>query len=286
MTRGYRAGAPGTIGCVGSAQLALIAGCCTLAAAAPPSATEAHAFAVSLAGAGERLAGSAAERRAHQRVAARFRAAGLRVGYERFTVPGKGSSRDVIGVRDAPARCLVIAMAHAYAAAPGADDNASGVGTIVALARAARCRGRAPACDLWLVATGLRGAPLHRAGRPSWRRRAGARRLRRPCRLRRVRLALSLDEVGRGTRFELRSAVVPLRALGCRGRASSPRAAPTSTCPPGCATCATGNSDHRDWSLAGAPAASSASPDELRAGIPRATRPTACAAEPSPACCA
>ena len=185
---------------------ALIAGCCTLAAAAPPSATEAHAFAVSLARAGERPAGSAAERRAHQRVAARFRAAGLRVGYERFTVPGKGSSRDVIAVRDVPARCLVIAMAHADTVppAPGADDNASGVGTIVALARAVGA-GPAPACDLWLVATGSEERPY--TGQADHLGAAAlVRRLRRTGRLRDVRLALSLDEVGRGTRFELRSA--------------------------------------------------------------------------------
>ena len=91
-----------------------------------------------LANAGPRPAGSPAERRAHQEVAARFRAAGLRAGFERFAVPGKGTSRDVIGIRDTPARCLVIAMAHADTVppAPGADDNASGVGTLVALAPA------------------------------------------------------------------------------------------------------------------------------------------------------
>jgi hypothetical protein len=70
----------------------------------PPSPNEAHRFAVELANAGPRPAASAAERKAHQRVAARFRSAGLRVGFERFTVPGKGASRDVIGIRDVPAR--------------------------------------------------------------------------------------------------------------------------------------------------------------------------------------
>src|SRR3954451_10954285 len=138
------------------AVLAAFLACCALTAAAPsPSAAEAHNFAVSLARRGPRPAGSVAERKAHQRVAARFRAVGLRVGYERFEVPGKGRSRDVIGIRDAAAGCLVIAMAHTDSVppAPGADDNASGVGTLVALARALAA-GPEPACDLWLLATG------------------------------------------------------------------------------------------------------------------------------------
>jgi Zn-dependent M28 family amino/carboxypeptidase len=173
----------------------------------PPSAAQAYNFAVGLARRGPRPAASAAELRAQQRVAARFRAVGLRVGYERFKVPGKGHSRDVIGIRDVPAKCLVIVMAHADTVppAPGADDNASGVGTVVALARAL-ATGPAPACDLWLVATGAEERPY--TGRPNH---LGAsalvRRLQRTRRLEHVRLALSLDEVGRGTRFDLHAVV-------------------------------------------------------------------------------
>ena len=75
--------------------------CCAVASVAP-SGDEAYRFAVSLARQGPRPAASAAERAAHQRVAARFRSVGLRVGYERFRVPGKGMSRDVIGIKDSP----------------------------------------------------------------------------------------------------------------------------------------------------------------------------------------
>jgi hypothetical protein len=182
--------------------------CCALAAATPaPSATEAYDFATALARAGPRPAGSAAERRAHRRVAQRFRAAGLRVGYERFAVPGHGRSRDVIGIRDAPADCLVIAMAHADSVppAPGADDNASGVGTLVALAKALGSD-QTPACDVWLVVTGSEERPYTR--QPDHLGAAAlVRRLRRTNRLDDVALALSLDEVGRGARFELRSPV-------------------------------------------------------------------------------
>ena len=142
------------------AVFAAFLACCALTAAAAPSAAEAYNFAVSLARQGPRPAASAAERAAHQRVAARFRAVGLRVGYERFNVPGKGPSRDVIGIRDARRDCLVIAMAHTDSVppAPGADDNASGVGTLVALARALATE-PAPACDVWLVATGAEERP-------------------------------------------------------------------------------------------------------------------------------
>src|SRR5215207_9619622 len=52
-----------------------------------------YQFARSLALAGPRPAGSPAERRAHDRVASRFRAAGLRVGTDAFAVPGHGRSR-------------------------------------------------------------------------------------------------------------------------------------------------------------------------------------------------
>ncbi len=146
-------------------MFAAILACCALAGGAPaPSAAEAHTFAVSLARQGPRPAGSQAERKAHQRVAARFRAVGLPVGYERFNVPGKGPSRDVIGVRDAASDCLVIAMAHTDSVppAPGADDNASGVGTLVALARALADRTGA---RVRRVARGhrRRGAAVHRA---------------------------------------------------------------------------------------------------------------------------
>jgi aminopeptidase YwaD len=239
---------------------ALIAGCCALGSPAePPSAAEAHTFAVSLAQ-GQRPAGSTAERRAHQRVAARFRGAGLRVGFERFAVPARGPSRDVIGIRDSPARCLVIAMAHADTVppAPGADDNASGVGTIVALARALGAA-PAPRCDVWLVATGAEERPY--TGQPDH---LGAsalvRRLRRTGRLRDVRLALSLDEVGRGRRFDLRSPVPRARAtVEARILAAADRASVTVRW---IGDSGTGNSDHRELALAGAPAAKLGVPSE------------------------
>jgi hypothetical protein len=233
---------------------AILACCAALTAApapAPPSAEEAHTFAVSLARQGPRPAGSKAEREAHQRVAARFRAVGLRVGYERFTVPGKGASRDVIGIRDVPGDCLVIAMAHTDSAppAPGADDNASGVGTLVALARAL-ATGPAPACDVWLVATGAEERPY--TLRPDHLgATALANRLKRTGRLKDVKLALSLDEVGRGTRFDLHStAAAPRETVEQRILQAGNGSVRWVQDPTG-----EGNSDHRELARAGAPAA-------------------------------
>jgi aminopeptidase YwaD len=231
--------------------LAALFACCAVAAAAPPSAAEAQNFAVSLARRGPRPAGSAAERKAHQRVAARFRTVGLRVGYERFNVPGKGRSRDVIGIRDAPGDCLVIAMAHADSAppAPGADDNASGVGTLVAVARAL-ATGPIPTCDVWLVATGAEERPYTKQP-DHLGASALAARLERMNRIGDVRVALSLDEVGRGTKFDLHStATAPRENVEQRIVKAGNGSVRWVRDPAG-----EGNSDHRELARAGAPAA-------------------------------
>jgi aminopeptidase YwaD len=234
----------------------------TSAAATPPTPqpTTAYTFATALANAGPRPAGSSAERNAHQRVATRFREAGLRTGSERFTVPGKGASRDVIGIRDTPARCLVIAMAHADTVppAPGADDNASGVGTLVALAPAL-AKAPEPKCDTWLVATGSEERPYTKQP-DHLGAKALVERLRRTHRLRDVRLALSLDEVGRGTRFELRSPAAHARATVEAPILEAAREAHVSIT--WLRDSATGNSDHREFALAGAPATKLGVPDE------------------------
>jgi aminopeptidase YwaD len=214
-----------------------------------------YAFARSLARAGPRPAAGAGERRAHARVARAFRAAGLTVTHDRFTVPGKGRSRNVIGILDRPRACLWILMAHADTVppSPGADDNASGVGTVVALAP--RVAALEPRCDVWLVATGAEeriytGQPDH----------LGASALVRRVRARRagdLRWALSIDEVGFGREMWLRSPRF-------RGLERSVRRAADGT---GIrvrwvADSGTGNSDHREFGLAGLTAAKLGVPDD------------------------
>ena len=128
-------------------------------------------------------------------------------------------------------------MAHADSmpAGPGAEDNASGLGVLAALAP----RLRAPECDVWLVATGAEerlytGSPDH----------LGALALAPQVPRRRLRWALSLDEVGTSARLRLRSPVAAPRrgverellraaraggtgARGWTGSATAARATPT-----------------------------------------------------------
>jgi hypothetical protein len=227
--------------------------------AAPATSDPGYRFARSLALAGPRPAGSAAEERAHARVEARFRAAGLRVGGDSFGVPGHGRSRNVVGVWDAPASCLVVLLAHADSVppAPGADDNASGVGTLVALAP--RLKAIKPPCDVWLIATGAEERtytrqPDHLGAL------AAVRRVRRLGRAKDLRVALALDEVGRGRTMLLRSPVPSPRdsverAILGAGKGTGLRVSWQPDSGPG-------NSDHREFELAGLPGAKLGVPDD------------------------
>jgi aminopeptidase YwaD len=179
-----------------------------------------------------------------------FRSAGLRVAVQRFPVPGRGGSRNVIGVLDTPRTCLRIVMAHTDTAAgvPGANDNASGLGVLAALA--GRLRRVEPSCDVWLAATGAEervytGSPDH-LGALALARRARARGGKR-----RIRFALSLDEVGRDRPFWLRSpAPAPRRGVeGALLRAARRARVPVSWVRDE----GSGNSDHREFELLGLP---------------------------------
>jgi aminopeptidase YwaD len=214
-----------------------------------------YVFARSLALAGPRPAAGAAERRAHRRVAAAFDAAGLVVTRAPFVVPGKGRSRDVIGAHARPRGCLWIVMAHADTVppSPGAEDNASGVGTLVALAP--RLAALAPRCDVWLVATGAEeriytGRPDHLGAS------ALVRRVRARGRAADLRWALSLDEVGRGRAMWLRS---PARRGFERGVLGAARGSGLDV--RWVADEGSGNSDHREFGLAGLTAGKLGVPD-------------------------
>jgi aminopeptidase YwaD len=224
-----------------------------------------YRFARSLAQAGPRPAGGAAERRAHVRVERRFRAAGLRIAHDRFRVPGRGRSRNVVGRYDTPADCLVVLIAHTDSAppAPGADDNASGVGTLVALAP--RLSAIRPACDVWLIASGAEerlytGAADHLGAR------AAVARVKR--RSRDLRLVLSLDEVGRGRTFHLRSPAAAQRTGVERAVIRAGRGSVRWVRDAGersgdeASGRGRGNSDHREFALAGLPAAKLGVPDD------------------------
>jgi Zn-dependent M28 family amino/carboxypeptidase len=201
---------------------------------------------------GPRPAASTREARAQRLMGRVFRRAGLRVGTQEFVVPGRGRSRNTIGVLQTPRSCLRIVMAHADTtpSGPGANDNASGLGVVAALA--GRLRAIDPSCDVWLVATGAEervytGSPDH-LGALALARRARSRGGRR-----RLDWALSLDEVGRDRPFWLRSPV-PMPRPGVERvllRAARRARVPVSWVPDD----GTGNSDHREFELLGMPGA-------------------------------
>jgi hypothetical protein len=177
----------------------LAAALAALALAGPPG-EQAYNVAKSIARDGTRPAGGRLERKAHMRIRRRFERAGLGVRVQRFDT-AYGPSRNVIGIREG-GRCLRVLMAHtdSMPQGPGALDNASGVGLLAGLA--SRMEEIAPPCTVWLVATGAEegeytGSPDH----------LGALALRGIVPRERLRYALSLDEVGRGAAFRLRSAV-------------------------------------------------------------------------------
>jgi aminopeptidase YwaD len=211
-----------------------------------------YVVAARIARAGPRPAASRAEARAHAVMKRIFVRAGLRVGVQRFRVAGRGRSRNVVATFDTKRRCLRIVMAHTDSTpnGPGANDNASGLGVLAALAH--RLERMRPACDVWLVATGAEervytGSPDH-LGALALARRVRARGLGS-----RLRWALSLDEVGRDRPFWLRSPVTgPRRAVEGELLAAGRRArTPTHWVRDD----GTGNSDHREFQLLGMPAA-------------------------------
>jgi aminopeptidase YwaD len=158
----------------------------------------------------------------------------------------------VIGRFDGPRSCLRIVMAHTDSAprAPGANDNASGVGTLVELAP--HLTEIDPGCDVWLVATGAEeriytGSPDHLGSL------ALARLVKRRGLAGRLRWALSLDEVGRDRPFWIRSPVGSPRRTVERellAAARTERVAVSWVRDEG-----SGNSDHREFQLLGLPAA-------------------------------
>jgi hypothetical protein len=217
------------------------------------SGPSAHQAAVHVSGPiGSRPAGGRGERRAHAYVAKRFEAAGLDVQVARFRVPGRGRSRNVIGKLETKADCLQILMAHTDSVPPGvgANDNASGVGVLVALAP--KLAKLDPACDVWLVATGaeervVTGTSYHVGAA------ALVRTVKNQGRRRDLRFALSVDMVGRGKRFYLRSPrSSPRRTLERRVIAAGRRAKVTVRW---ARDSGDGNSDHREFELAGLAAA-------------------------------
>jgi hypothetical protein len=235
----------------GTLVLALLALALVLPAGAEATSPYEAAIQISK-GIGSRPSASPNEARAHRYVGREFGDAGLQVSVDPFRVPGRGRSRNVIGVLDTPASCLEILMAHTDSVPPGlgAVDNASGVGVLVGLAP--RLAALKPDCDVWLVATGSEervvigtGYHVGAANLVKYVKAAG--------RATDLRFALSVDEVGRGRRFTLRSPQPAIRP-GVEGQmlAAANRAGVVLRWG---RDSGQGNSDHREFELAGLPGA-------------------------------
>ncbi len=235
-----------------AALLAVMAGAVPAQEAVPVPA-DAHRVAVKISSWGPRPAASEREARAHRLIARVFRRAELRVGIQEFRVPGRGRSRNVIGILDTPRSCLRIVMAHADSTpnAPGANDNASGLGVVASLAgRLERIR---PWCDVWLVATGAEervytGQPDH----------LGALALARRARSHGARDAAPLRAIARRGRARppLLAALARERRRGRRSRVELLAAASRVGVPVSWVRDeGSGNSDHREFELIGLPGA-------------------------------
>ena len=228
-------------------SVAVAAATIAAASSAPSAYREAH----HIAGMGPRPAAGAGEARAQRYMAGRFRAAGLRVATERFRVPRRGTSRNVIGVLDTRHRCLVVLLAHADSSprGPGAIDNASGMGVLAALAP--RLEGLRPGCDVWLASTGAEerfytGSPDHLGSLTLVRRMSPATR-------RRIRFGLDSDEVGVGQGLWMRSPVPAPRRRPERLVLAAARRSHVAV--RWVRDAGSGNSDHRELNRAGIPAA-------------------------------
>lgn len=214
-----------------------------LALAASPSAQgisgeRAHATVRAIASLGVRVAGSPNERRAGDLVAARLRSLGYRVVFQPFPLPRGGTSRNVVAVPPGPIRAVVTAHLDGVSEGPAANDNASGVGVLVELAR--ELRGRT---DVLFAALGAEervetGSRAHLGSLRLVRGFSAAGK-------RRIRIAVNLDMVGVGTRLHVRGIEASpnrsARLLLAAGSASYLRDP--------------GHSDHAELTRAGLPAA-------------------------------
>jgi len=194
---------------------------------------------------GPRVAGSANELRAGRVVSARFARLGLTPVVQRVPLPRGGFSRNLVfRTAGGPLRAIVVAHLDGVSAGPAANDNGSGVGALVEVAREL---GKTP--GVLYAALGaeeqvMTGSSLHLGSARLLRSLSRAER-------RSVGVALSLDMVGwgpelnvrgievRGPNRSARAALAAARSIGVRATYLPDR----------------GLSDHEELTRGGVPAA-------------------------------
>ncbi len=232
--------------------IARLAGCICVAAlltAAPAAQVDsaglnAQATVRALAVLGPRVAGSATERRAAAVVTARFAKLGLTPVVQAVPLPRGGASRNLVfRTGGGPLRAIVVAHLDGVSAGPAANDNGSGVGALLEVARLLGDRPGVLFAALGAEERVMTGSKLH----------LGSARLLRslgPAGRRSVRLVLSLDMVGYGPTLNIRglesgpnrSALIALAAARRLGLPAS-------------YLLDRGQSDHEEFTRGGIPAA-------------------------------
>jgi hypothetical protein len=233
---------------LGIAVLAVLAVLAALAAAAPGagaavSGVEAKRWAAKIAALGQRPAGWAHERQAQEIVSTRLNALGYDVTRQRFTLPNGRRDRNIVGRTSGPVRVIVVAHIDGVWGTPAANDNGSGVGVLLELARLLRNQPNVLVAALGAEERQVTGSTYHLGSLRLVRSLTTAQRGN-------VRLALSLDMVGVGTRLHVRGIeATPNRSARitlARARALGIGATYLQD---------TGQSDHAEMSRAGMPAA-------------------------------
>jgi hypothetical protein len=181
--------------------LVAVAGLLATLALAPPapafSGKKAKAWTGRVAAFGQRPAGGRHERQAVRMVKERLKALGYTVGIQHFRLPNGKRSRNVVGRTPGPLRVVIVAHIDGVHHTPAANDNASGVGTMLELARNLRGTEGVRFAALGAEERMVTGSPYH----------LGSLRFTRalPQDVKEgVRLALSIDMVGVGTSFHVR----------------------------------------------------------------------------------
>jgi Iap family predicted aminopeptidase len=192
---------------------------------------------------GQRPAGGTHEFQAGTIVRNRLRALGYWVREQWFTLPNGKRTRNVVGRTDGPVKVIVVAHIDGVYGTHAANDNGSGVGSILELARNLRGNNGVLIAGLAAEERMVTGSSWHLGSRRLTRTLSDANR-------ESVRLALSIDMVGVGTTLHVRGLEASpnrsARILLGRARALGIRATYLRD---------TGQSDHDDLTRGGVPAA-------------------------------
>jgi hypothetical protein len=192
---------------------------------------------------GQRPAGGLHERQAGAIVARRFEALGYDVLVQRFPLSGGDRSLNVVARTPGPLRVIVVAHMDGVYGTPAANDNGSGVGTLLELARNLQGAQGVRLAALGSEEREVTGLSYHRGSLAFTRRLSSEVR---PG----VRLALSLDMIGVGPTFHVRGLEASpnrsARRLLAHARALGIRVTYLRD---------TGSSDHAELTRGGVPAA-------------------------------